>query len=667
MLHQAVSGRFLAAGPAIIVPVFAADLEAIKNDLMGPPDAWGARKLRPYDHSNARPDLEIGPFLVEQHERDHVEIFGGTPVGVALAKMHLFQSGRLHYLLNKLKDYVGGPLRVEPPFAQWLRTFATLRFRWIDRSTIFELPEVQQDKVWAHCGAMLSEIEAYQRAERTLLGVPSDRPGVDADALNQVLHQIRGFQEVPHAAPRIVAGDWEDIAWAIEHELSGEAVIEAHAILREQHFLHHCTRAGKDTFERWGRTRILAQDDRNHVLNAGAHVLRLFQLYERTQNAFFDPLQQRAILDLALLAPLDPATWAHEELPLDTVHPGCRFGRLLEVLSEPGLMPQRLTRPFVDELFESLGWPTLSEVAQRAAVQAPYGDAIFDLARAQYGAFGLMGNDLGSLNPLRRQREELQRALTMRFAKPDMFAHFDGPHAVRGPISYFSDRVLFGEGLPVQIARGLHLRMIASLLGAWLLNGDRIHYKVASHAYASLLLESARPEWNGAFDSKDLGHPDEVLRTQFAIDESGFSFPTRAAKRDGDSSLEGRGPRMPHAMTMVRTQRQVSINVYDTYGNLFQGAQIDFLVDATLAGSVHSSDGRASIEVPDDVSVEVRATCGHVTQAFNLQSDETMHDFHMPTVSLGTAAPPEARCADGTTGQPCVDCRVGNITVRICG
>jgi len=129
---------------------------------------------------------------------------------------------------------------------------------------------------------------------------------------------------------------------------------------------------------------------------------------------------------------------------------------------------------------------------------------------------------------------------------------------------------------------------------------------------------------------------------------------------------------MSQAMQVMEKQT-MSISVYDAEGKPFVGARLEFFVNGQLAGTVESSSGRAGIEAPADAHVEVRATYNEAMRSFAAQprsatSKVMMAALHMPMATPpALASQPEARCTDGTTGQPCVNCHIGDITVRICG
>ncbi|MGD0950766.1 MAG: hypothetical protein ABSA52_25575 [Candidatus Binatia bacterium] len=116
--------------------------------------------------------------------------------------------------------------------------------------------------------------------------------------------------------------------------------------------------------------------------------------------------------------------------------------------------------------------------------------------------------------------------------------------------------------------------------------------------------------------------------------------------------------------------RRVVIRVVDPAGDPIQGAAIWFSINGTRAGIVQTGhSGSASIHVPDSsVVVDVTARLSQFTpQTAQLPPGLDTYTFRFPhNPHLKFFAPPLARCPDGSTGMPCVDCDIGGIIVRIC-
>lgn len=115
--------------------------------------------------------------------------------------------------------------------------------------------------------------------------------------------------------------------------------------------------------------------------------------------------------------------------------------------------------------------------------------------------------------------------------------------------------------------------------------------------------------------------------------------------------------------------RRVSIHVVDQNLNPIRGADIEFRVGGIAAGGVQSSAGRAMLELEDPmVAVEVQVTVLSETRTSILSPGDDLQTFQFEFAPQLSPAPgpPVARCANGATGQPCVDCMVAGRTVHIC-
>jgi hypothetical protein len=115
-------------------------------------------------------------------------------------------------------------------------------------------------------------------------------------------------------------------------------------------------------------------------------------------------------------------------------------------------------------------------------------------------------------------------------------------------------------------------------------------------------------------------------------------------------------------------RKQLDIVVVDTDGNVVAGAIIDVFFDDELLATITSS-GRSSIELPDPTTiVRLVAHLGKEQQRLVLtyRDARARFVFDNPPKWLQSTIP-GGRCADGTTGQPCVVCQVGTGQVRVCG
>lgn len=129
------------------------------------------------------------------------------------------------------------------------------------------------------------------------------------------------------------------------------------------------------------------------------------------------------------------------------------------------------------------------------------------------------------------------------------------------------------------------------------------------------------------------------------------------------SSASAEAP-IPKASSM----HQFRVQILDVLGQVFWGVSIDFFAGGAHLGGVRESDGEATIRYPTalgPVTVLVEAH-GYKDQA-EIGSQQSSHTFTLPISRRNSVTGKrEARCADGTTGQPCVVCSVGDSTVRIC-
>jgi hypothetical protein len=122
-------------------------------------------------------------------------------------------------------------------------------------------------------------------------------------------------------------------------------------------------------------------------------------------------------------------------------------------------------------------------------------------------------------------------------------------------------------------------------------------------------------------------------------------------------------------MAAARMSRMVQVSVTDSFDQPFWGARIDFLGYGTLLASLHNSVGKASVELPADMQLEVRISAPGALQVVHLRADESRADVRLNVArqkSL-TAPRPVAECPNGTQGQPCVNCPVGGSIIRVCG
>jgi len=117
-----------------------------------------------------------------------------------------------------------------------------------------------------------------------------------------------------------------------------------------------------------------------------------------------------------------------------------------------------------------------------------------------------------------------------------------------------------------------------------------------------------------------------------------------------------------------RQSRVVNISVLDRDGNHAQGAKLTFAIGGTEYGDVTIGDGPASIEIPDLwITIDVSAMFAGELQLTHLSPGQNQYIFHFSKFRKSRGITPGvARCPDGTVGQPCVDCLIDGVLVRIC-
>ncbi|MTD93141.1 hypothetical protein GIW81_02195 [Hyphomicrobium sp. xq] len=113
---------------------------------------------------------------------------------------------------------------------------------------------------------------------------------------------------------------------------------------------------------------------------------------------------------------------------------------------------------------------------------------------------------------------------------------------------------------------------------------------------------------------------------------------------------------------------RLQISVVDAEGRPIAGALIDVYLDNEFVGTITSS-GSSLLEFADPgVTLRLEARIADLKEIREIDARDHAVSFVFtnPPRRL-TATIPGGRCADGTTGQPCVVCRVGGRQVRICG
>jgi hypothetical protein len=170
----------------------------------------------------------------------------------------------------------------------------------------------------------------------------------------------------------------------------------------------------------------------------------------------------------------------------------------------------------------------------------------------------------------------------------------------------------------------------------------------------------------------------------------------------------------PH---LLLTMRKVTIRLLDSEGHLCRGADVTLLAGDEVLGGVPASTGRVRISLPNDETLQVEAKFENADARATVGPGETnvtirFQDVIVPPLSVAERAAywlvrrsivraalvqigslvlaplsplilgaersgsldldkvlpdgPLARCPDGSSGRPCVNCRGRKISVRIC-
>jgi hypothetical protein len=113
--------------------------------------------------------------------------------------------------------------------------------------------------------------------------------------------------------------------------------------------------------------------------------------------------------------------------------------------------------------------------------------------------------------------------------------------------------------------------------------------------------------------------------------------------------------------------RQLKFAVIDRRNEPIEGARLEFFLDGEAIGSAVTGSHGASITVPIEIeTIDVRATHGEATQTVTLAVVQLAHTFQFDRSIFKSFAPSGARCPDGSTGNPCVDCVIDGRPIRIC-
>lgn len=113
--------------------------------------------------------------------------------------------------------------------------------------------------------------------------------------------------------------------------------------------------------------------------------------------------------------------------------------------------------------------------------------------------------------------------------------------------------------------------------------------------------------------------------------------------------------------------RTLKLLIRDQHGAPLKGANIIFRVAGDEVGAVKRADSEVSIRLDAGLDVEVGAVFMRQLQTLTIDATTTLQliVFQQSRVPLSLGSP-VARCANGKTGSPCVDCPAGASTVQIC-
>ena len=112
----------------------------------------------------------------------------------------------------------------------------------------------------------------------------------------------------------------------------------------------------------------------------------------------------------------------------------------------------------------------------------------------------------------------------------------------------------------------------------------------------------------------------------------------------------------------------LEITVIDRANVPLEGVTVTFWVGRVLLGTVVTGTHGASIVLPNSITeIEAVAKYGDTEERKRiLTKDDFSHAFVFERQTHFAFAAPVAKCPNGDTGQPCVDCVVAGKSIRIC-
>ena len=118
----------------------------------------------------------------------------------------------------------------------------------------------------------------------------------------------------------------------------------------------------------------------------------------------------------------------------------------------------------------------------------------------------------------------------------------------------------------------------------------------------------------------------------------------------------------------ILSSPSLEVRIVDRLGKPIDGATLTFRADGISIGATRNSSAVVSIDVPGSIQkIEIVAELLHQVQQVTLDAGMRSHTFVFNRMrSAAGVGPPEARCPNGSSGRPCVDCSIGGSIVRIC-
>jgi hypothetical protein len=119
-------------------------------------------------------------------------------------------------------------------------------------------------------------------------------------------------------------------------------------------------------------------------------------------------------------------------------------------------------------------------------------------------------------------------------------------------------------------------------------------------------------------------------------------------------------------------EKQIRIKLINALGNPFRGAQVDFFADGTHLGSALNAFGEVLLNYSGPIKPTTVVVRFHdYVRELSVRQKVSTYVVRFPSARRAAnpgirSLQPEARCPDGTAGQPCVNCNIGGSIVRIC-